>query len=79
LPGNPISPGIYRHYKGTLYRVLGAGIHTETEEPLVLYYQLDAPLKLFARPAAMFEETVDYDGKTHSRFTLIELKPVAGD
>ncbi len=74
-----IKPGLYRHYKGTTYRVLGQGLHTETEAPMVLYYQLDAPHKLFARPAEMFDETVEYEGKNHSRFTLIELKPFTGE
>lgn len=74
-----IEPGIYRHYKGTDYRVLGAGIHTETSEPMVIYHQLDAPAKLYARPASMFHDTVDYDGKNHPRFTLIALKPFQGE
>lgn len=74
-----IAPGVYRHYKGTHYRVIGTGLHTETEEPLVLYYQCDDPGKMWARPAAMFAETVLIDGQAQPRFTLIQEKEFEGD
>jgi hypothetical protein len=32
--------GVYKHYKGGLYQVLGIGQHTETEELLVVYISL---------------------------------------
>ena len=32
-----IPAGTYRHYKGTLYEVIGEATHSETEEPLVVY------------------------------------------
>lgn len=32
--------GIYRHYKGGLYQVLGVAEHTETEERVVVYVSL---------------------------------------
>jgi hypothetical protein len=32
--------GIYRHYKGGLYQVLGVGQHTETNEIVVIYIPL---------------------------------------
>ena len=34
--------GIYKHYKGGYYQVLGVGAHTETEEKMVVYVSLDA-------------------------------------
>lgn len=74
-----IQPGFYRHYKGTLYRVIGCGIHTETEEPLVFYHRADRPEDMYARPAAMFHETVAHNEENHPRFTLVELKPFAGE
>ncbi|MDT7922998.1 MAG: DUF1653 domain-containing protein [Thermus sp.] len=32
-----VRPGIYRHYKGGLYRVLFLARHSETEEAMVVY------------------------------------------
>lgn len=34
--------GIYRHYKGPLYQVIGIGEHTETKERVVVYVSLTA-------------------------------------
>src|SRR5438132_324214 len=39
LPAEP-RPGLYRHYKGNDYRVLGLARHSETLEPLVVYQAL---------------------------------------
>lgn len=36
--------GLYRHYKGGLYQVLGIGQHTETKEYMVVYVALDGTL-----------------------------------
>ena len=33
-------PGLYRHYKGNLYELVGAVRHSETLEPLALYRPL---------------------------------------
>ena len=30
-------PGVYRHYKGGQYRVMGLATHTETKEVMVVY------------------------------------------
>lgn len=59
-----ITLGKYRHFRGKIYEVLGLGIHTETNEELVIYSDGDV---LFARPKEMFFDTVD--GKP--RFELI--------
>jgi hypothetical protein len=67
LPAEP-RPGIYRHYKGNDYRVLGIARHTETEEPLVVYQALYGERGLWVRPAAMFTETVDLSGRRVARF-----------
>jgi hypothetical protein len=34
--------GIYQHYKGGYYLVLGVAEHTETKEEVVVYVSLDA-------------------------------------
>lgn len=56
-------PGIYHHFKdpNKLYEVLGIAMHTETEEPMVLYKPLyeNAWAPLVVRPLAMFMEEVD--------------------
>lgn len=66
--------GIYKHYKGKLYKVLGTVVHSETLEKLVLYETLyDNPKgKLWVRPYEMFIGDVVIDGKKKKRFTFIE-------
>jgi hypothetical protein len=69
-PSQPTA-GLYRHYKGKDYRVIGLCRHSETQEWLVLYRQLYGDLALWVRPAGMFIETVTIDGKTIPRFARI--------
>jgi hypothetical protein len=72
-------PGIYRHYKGQRYRVLGTARHSETEEELVVYQALYGERGLWVRPAAMFAETVELDGEPIPRFALEQADPAGGD
>lgn len=70
-----IKPGIYRHYKGQNYQVVGTARHSESEEDLVLYFPLYGDINetcYWVRPIAMFTEEVTVEGKRMSRFTLIE-------
>jgi len=60
--------GIYRHYKGAHYRVLGVAQHTETEEVLAVYTNEEG--RLWVRPYNMFTELVP--GTTTPRFTLVK-------
>lgn len=62
-------PGLYRHYKGLLYEVLGTARHSETLEPLTLYRALYGEHGLWVRPAAMFNEEVVINGVRQPRFT----------
>ena len=64
-------PGLYRHYKGGQYRVLGTVRHSETLEPMTLYQALYGQQGLWVRPAAMFGETVVIDGVERARFERI--------
>lgn len=61
-------PGLYRHYKGMYYEVLGTARHSETLEPMTLYRALYGQRGLWVRPAAMFEELVRVDGALRPRF-----------
>jgi len=67
-----IKPGHYRHFKGKEYEVLGVARHSETEEDLVVYRALYGDFGLWVRPARMWNETVERDGKTFRRFTYID-------
>lgn len=68
-----ITPGIYEHYKGKQYRVIGVGHHSETLEELVFYEALyeNELGPLWVRPLAMFEEEVDVNGERRPRFKRI--------
>lgn len=70
-PLTETAPGLYRHYKGGQYRVLGTVRHSETLEPLTLYQALYGQQGLWVRPAAMFAETVSIDGVVQPRFARI--------
>lgn len=67
-----IKKGRYRHFKGMEYEVLGVAKHSETLEELVVYRALYGEGGLWVRPAAMFLETVEREGKTLPRFTYVE-------
>jgi hypothetical protein len=70
-----IATGIYRHYKGQSYRVLGTAHHSETMEELVVYQALYGDFGLWVRPATMFAETVELEGEPIPRFALVEALP----
>lgn len=67
-----IKPGIYRHFKGNRYEVIGTAKHSETLEEMVVYRALYGEGGLWVRPASMWHETVERDGKVFQRFTLEE-------
>ena len=67
-----IKPGRYRHFKGNEYEVIGVGKHSETLEEYVIYRALYGEGGLWVRPAAMWNETVERDGKVYKRFTPVE-------
>lgn len=65
-----IRVGYYRHFKGMPYRVLGTARHSETMEELVVYQALYGEHGLWVRPAAMFAETVEHEGRGVPRFAF---------
>jgi hypothetical protein len=66
--------GLYRHYKGKLYRVHGVCRHSETREELVYYECLyDNDLgKFWVRPKTMFLENTTAGTYTGPRFALVK-------
>ncbi|WP_226664978.1 DUF1653 domain-containing protein [Microbulbifer aggregans] len=62
--------GIYRHYKGNLYHLMEIATHSETGEQLAIYRALYDEYGVWARPLAMFAETIDKDGQQIPRFAL---------
>lgn len=66
-----IAPGRYRHFKGKEYEVLFIARHSETLEALVVYRALYGEGGVWVRPAEMWNETVERDGKTCRRFTRL--------
>ena len=62
-------PGLYKHYKGMHYEVVGTVRHSESLEPMTLYRALYGERGLWVRPAAMFNEEVVIKGVRQPRFT----------
>lgn len=67
-----IKTGKYRHFKGNEYEVLCIAKHSETLEPLVVYRALYGKGEVWVRPASMWSEVIERDGKTFPRFTYID-------
>ena len=66
-----IALGLYRHYKGKNYSVVGFARHSETLEEMVLYVPLYGEGGYWVRPLAMFTEHVMYEGKPVPRFAYL--------
>ena len=64
-----VEPGVYIHYKGNVYSVIGTATHSETGEQLVVYVAQD---KMWVRPLSMFTEYVDARGTRVPRFRRVE-------
>ena len=67
-----IQPGRYRHFKGNEYEVISIARHSETTEPMVVYQVLYGDHGTWVRPADMWNETIERDGKTFKRFEKID-------
>lgn len=63
--------GLYQHYKGNFYHVIGLCRHSETEEELVVYQALYGDYGLWVRPLKLFLETVEVTGQMLPRFKFI--------
>lgn len=66
-----IKLGRYRHFKGNEYKVLHIARHSETLEEMVVYQALYGEYGIWVRPASMWSEMVEHQGKTVRRFEYI--------
>ena len=67
-----LKPGLYRHFKGNLYRLLYVAKHSETLEEMVVYQALYGEQGIWVRPASMWNEQVERDGYSGPRFYPVE-------
>ena len=68
-----IELGLYKHYKGNVYEVIGVAKHSETLEEMVVYkatYQAEGQ-NLWVRPLKLFLETIIVNGQSVKRFEKI--------
>jgi hypothetical protein len=69
LPPLPeLAPGLYRHFKGGEYEVIGVVRNSETLQSMVLYRALYGEHGLWVRPYDMFCAKVDVNGTLQPRF-----------
>jgi hypothetical protein len=68
---NEIKIGRYRHFKGNEYRILSFAKHSETLELMVVYQALYGEREIWVRPASMWNDMVERDGKSYKRFEYI--------
>lgn len=66
-----VKPGIYKHYKGRLYQVVGSARHSETEATLVVYRCLYGDYSWWLRPIELFTSHVDVGGEKLPRFQFV--------
>jgi len=69
-----VAYGIYEHYKGRSYELIGVARHSETLEECVVYKALYGGYGLWVRPKKMFFEKVKVNGQEISRFRYIREK-----
>ena len=60
--------GIYRHFKGKRYELIGIAKHSETLEEMVVYKALYGDGGIWVRPLSMWSEKIERDGKVFARF-----------
>ena len=60
--------GIYRHFKGNRYELLGFARHSETLETMVIYRALYGEYGLWVRPLSMWSEEIEREGRRYIRF-----------
>lgn len=65
--------GIYRHFKGNLYKALFLANDSETTEKMVVYQALYGEKEIWVRPLKMWNENVTLpSGEVVKRFSYVE-------
>ena len=68
--------GLYRHFKGNMYKVVGIANDSETLEKIVVYVSMKDETTLWTRPLDMFLSEVDKNKypevEQKYRFELVE-------
>ncbi len=65
--------GLYRHFKGNMYVVVGVATHSETLETLVVYHREHDSGHTWVRPIDMFNSpSPDCHDIEEPRFTFIK-------
>lgn len=63
--------GIYRHYKGSEYRILHEAVNTENKDINVIYQDIKNDKKIWSRPKKIFTSTVKVEDKEKPRFEFV--------
>ena len=66
-----VKQGLYKHFKGNVYRVLFTAKNSESLENMVVYQGQYGDKEIWVRPESMWDEEITRDGKTFKRFTYI--------
>jgi hypothetical protein len=72
IPGD----GVYEHFKGRRYEVLKCVVaNPKAPEVLVMYRALYGESKVFVRPATMWSQEVEHEGRRVPRFRPLDEEP----
>lgn len=76
MKNEEVKPGIYRHFKNILVRVIGVALDSETKAEYVVYEKMEdygdyKKGSLWIRPKSMFTENITRNGKIMPRFTFV--------
>lgn len=69
--------GLWQHYKGGLYTVIGTGTHHETRKPMVMYVSHTygginlRPVRGWPGDPDGWNDSVEHEGKRVPRFTFL--------
>ncbi len=66
-----VKTGIYKHFKGGMYKVICCATHSENLEPMVVYQALYGEHGVWVRPESMWHDTVIVEGKAVPRFAFV--------